>query len=89
MRNIIILLTLIVAQASAKKPSALRGSTSATITCFSRRVKSSGVKAEGRFLTALRKAEESCAEAKTFQENKFMARTLSTIGQILFNMKKL
>ena len=44
-------------------------------------------KAEGRFLTALRKAEEAYAEAKTFHENRFIARTLSTIGQILYNME--
>ena len=45
-------------------------------------------KAEGRLLTALRKAEEASAEAKTFNEKKFMARTLSTIGEILYNMEQ-
>jgi len=43
-------------------------------------------KAEGRLLIALRKAEEAYAEAKIFQENRFMARTLSTLGEILCNM---
>ena len=45
-------------------------------------------KAEGKFLIALRKAEEAYAEAKVFNEKKFMARTLSTIGEILYNMEQ-
>ena len=45
-------------------------------------------KAEGRILTALREAEEAYTEAKAFQEKKFIARTLSTIGEILYNMEQ-
>ena len=44
-------------------------------------------KAQGQYLIALRKAEEAYAEAKELQENRFMVRTLSTIGGVLFNME--
>ena len=45
-------------------------------------------KAQGHLLTALRKAEEAYAEAKELKEDRFMARMLSTRGEILYNMEQ-
>ena len=45
-------------------------------------------KAQGQFLIALRKAEEAYAEAGELQDDMFMARMLSSIGEILYNLEQ-